>query len=82
MPKIKKTDDTAKLSAMTPGEVQPEAVESTVVSPAKEAVIESQEEPSESPVVMSLDDLDAFDPSATHEDYSEDDQFDDDDESF
>lgn len=76
MPKTKKTDDTAKTSAMTSGEENPVAVESKVVSPAKEAKKE------EEPKVVSLDDLDAFDPSATHEDYSEDDQFDDDDESF
>lgn len=77
MPKKAKTDDTTKTSALTSGEEQPAAVESKVVSPAEKA---AEAEPA--PKVVKLEDLDAFDPSATHEDYSEDDQFDDDDDSF
>ena len=77
MPKKTKTDDTTKLSAMTSGEESPSAVESDVVSNANPV-----ENESEAPKIVSLDDLDVFDPSATHEVYSEDDQFDDEDESF
>ncbi|MBR1988177.1 MAG: hypothetical protein IKA36_03950 [Clostridia bacterium] len=68
--------DTEERSAMTTEEVK----SSDVVDNSKVSKKEKKKE--EKPRVMSLDDFEAFDPSATHEDLSEDDNFDDDDESY
>ena len=68
--------DTEERSAMTTEEVK----SSDVVDNSKVSKKEKKKE--EKPRVIKLDDIDAFDPSATHEDLSEDDNFDDDDESI
>ena len=68
--------DTEERSAMTTEEVK----SSDVVDNSK--VSKNDKKKEEKPRVIKLDDLDAFDPSATHEDLSEDDKFDDDDESY
>lgn len=68
MSKCKKTDDTTiEVSTVRSGK---EVVDETVVSNTVE------------PTIINLEDLDEFDPAATHEDFSEDDDFDDDDEPF
>lgn len=76
MPKKKtsETVDTKDLSAMTIEEA--ESIESSDV------VEKSDVSKTEKPKVMSLDDFESFDPSASHEDLSEDDVFDDEDESY
>lgn len=66
--------DTEELSAMT----TEEGKSSAVVDNSKV----SKKKKEEKPRVMKLDDIDEFDPSATHEDLSEDDKFDDEDESY
>ena len=68
--------DTEERSAMITEEVK----SSDVVDNSKVSKKEKKKE--EKPRVIKLDDIDAFDPSATHEDLSEDDNFDDDDESI
>lgn len=68
--------DTEDRSAMTTEEVESSAVVD------KSKVSNEKKKKDEKPRVMKLDDIDAFDPSATHEDLSEDDNFDDEDESY
>lgn len=74
MPKKKtsETVDTKDLSAMT---IEEQTDTSNVVE-------KSDVSKTEKPRVMSLDDFESFDPSASHEDYSEDDVFEDEDESY
>lgn len=74
MTKKSSTDvDTKELSAVTTEESKASAVvDNSKVSKEKK----------KKPRVIKLDDIDAFDPSATHEDLSEDDKFDDEDESY
>ena len=68
--------DTKEHSAMTTEELEaPVVVDNSKVS-------KKEKKKDEKPRVMSLDDIAAFDPSATHEDLSEDDKFDDEDESY
>jgi hypothetical protein len=74
--KATKNVDTKEHSAMNTEEVE----SSAVVDNSKVSKKDKKKE--ETPRVISLDDIDAFDPSATHEDLSEDDNFDDDDESY
>ncbi len=72
--KITKTDDTKDASAMTTeAELAPAVVDNSKVSINKTVK-------KEKPKMIQLDSLEEFDPSATHEDYSEDDKFDDDDD--
>ena len=73
--KISETVDTKDLSAMTTEEVDSS-------NKPSDAVEKSDVSKTEKPKVMSLDDFESFDPSASHEDLSEDDVFDDDDESY
>lgn len=75
--KKEKAVDTEELSTVSPEEADEsqETVEESSVSQK----LPKKEEP---PKVIRLDDIDAFDPSATHEDLSEDDNFDDEDESY
>ena len=75
MPKKKESEtiDTKDLSAMT--------TEETELNPS-DAVEKSDVSKDVKPKVMSLDDFAEFDPSASHEDLSEDDDFDDDDDSY
>lgn len=74
--KISETVDTKDLSAMTT-----EESESKKVKPS-DVVEKSDVSKTEKPKVMTLDDFESFDPSASHEDLSEDDVFDDEDESY
>ena len=68
--------DTEERSAMTTEEVNSSAVvDNSKVSKKEKTKIEK-------PKVISLEDIAEFDPSATHEDLSEDDNFDDEDESY
>lgn len=67
--------DTKELSAMTTEEETSAVVDNSKVS-------KKDKKKEEKPRVMKLSDIDAFDPSATHEDLSEDDKFDDEDESY
>ena len=65
--------DTKELSAVTTEESKASAVvDNSKVSNDKK----------KKPRVIKLDDIDAFDPSATHEDFSEDDKFDDEDDPY
>lgn len=68
--------DTKEHSALTTEEVET----SVVVDDSKVSKKENKKD--EKPRVIKLEDIDAFDPSATHEDLSEDDKFDDEDESY
>lgn len=68
--------DTKELSTMTTEEVK----SSAVVDDSKVSKKEKKKE--DKPRVIKLSDIDAFDPSATHEDLSEDDNFDDEDEAY
>ena len=65
--------DTKELSAVTTEESKASAVvDNSKVSNDKK----------KKPRVIKLDDIDAFDPSATHEDFSEHDKFDDEDDPY
>ena len=69
-----KTDDTKDASAMTTEAQEASAVvDNSKVSTKKKIKYEK-------PTIVELDSLEEFDPSATHEDYSEDDKFDDEDD--
>lgn len=73
--KISETVDTKDLSAMT-------TEESETINAPSDVVEKSDVSKTEKPKKMSLDDFESFDPSASHEDLSEDDVFDDEDESY
>ena len=70
--KALKTGDTKESSAMTTEATEPSAVvDNSDVSTKKKIKYEK-------PTMMKLDELESFDPSASHVDESDDDKFDDD----